>query len=403
MTATAPIGRRVVVVGAGIGGLAAATGLHKVGWDPTVLERSASAAGVGAGVSLWSNALTALDRLGVGEPIRAAGALEGGGGLRKPDGRWLSRSSAEALNDRAGVSLLMIHRARLHGELLAALPGGTVRTGTVVTHVRERGDEAVVGYDGPDGAGELTADLVIGADGLHSTVRGLMWPAAPAPSYAGFTAWRGITDRPQDITGEAAETWGEGAEFGAAPLPDGRVYWFGTATLPAGTRFADEHAEALRRFGQWHSTVPAVLRATSPAGVLRHDVYHHLRPLPQFVRGRLVLLGDAAHAMTPNLGQGACLALEDAVELAAALSTADGDIAGALYAYDHRRRPRGERIIKLSAQLGRMIQTSGRARVALRDLLVRATPERMAMASLARVTAWTAPTIDPPREEPSAR
>jgi len=385
-------GPRAVIVGAGIGGLAAAIGLLRAGWAPTVFERSPTPGGLGAGVSLWSNALAALDALGVGAAVRRAGTLQGGGGVRTPDGQWLARSSGAALLERAGVALLLMHRAQLHSELLAALPTDVVVAGAIVTEIQQTVEQVVVGYDGPTGRAETHADLVVGADGVHSSVRRWCWPEAPAPRYAGFTAWRGVTEEPIDIEGEAAETWGHGAGFGAVPLADGRVYWFGTANLPEATTFVDERAEVLRRFGHWHRPIPTVVQATTTAAVLHHDIYHLPRPLPHFVRGRVVLLGDAAHAMTPNLGQGACVALEDAAVLAGSLA-ADSDLARALASYDQQRRPRAEDLVKMSAQMGRMIQHPNRAAAGLRNLAVRATPQRYAMPRLARLTNWTPPTI----------
>ncbi len=383
---------RAVIVGAGIGGLAAAIGLVRAGWQPVVLERSPAPGGSGAGVSLWSNALEALDVLAVGEGIRQAGTLQGSGGLRAPDGRWLSRSSGAALLERNGVALLMLHRAELHRELLAALPAGAVVPGATVVDVDQTADEVVVGYDTSDGEKEARGDVVVAADGVHSTLRRMFWPETPAPAYAGFTAWRGVTDEPIDVRGEAAETWGRGAEFGLVPLADGRVYWFGTANLPERTVFSDQRAEVLRRFERWHHPISTVVHATDPAAVLHHDIYHLSRPLPGFHRGRVVLLGDAAHAMTPNLGQGACIAIEDATVLGSCLATGT-DVERALALYDEQRRPRAETMVKMSARMGRVIQLRNRAGVALRNLAVRAVPERYAMAGIARVTSWTPPKI----------
>ncbi|MBO0850742.1 MAG: FAD-dependent monooxygenase, partial [Pseudonocardia sp.] len=250
----------------------------------------------------------------------------------------------------------------------------------------------VVRYRTSRGPAEVSADLVIGADGIHSTVRDVVWPTTADPVYAGCTAWRGVTDEPFDLRGKVSENWGTGAEFGVLALRDRRVYWFGTANLPRATGFPDEHAEVLRRFAGWPDPIPEVIRATTPEAVLHHDLFHLPLPLPRFNSGRVALLGDAAHAQTPHLGQGACLALEDAVVLAAAVG-ADHDVPRALERYDRQRRRRTERLVARSARLGRIIQLENPTGVALRNLVVRATPMRATLAGVARITSWTPPTI----------
>ena len=175
------------------------------------------------------------------------------------------------------------------------------------------------------------------------------------------------------------------------PLADGRVYWFATANVPEHGRASDgEHAEVLRRFSGWHAPVPDVVRATAPGDVLRHDVYD-LRPHPRsYISGRLVLLGDAAHAMSPNLGQGACQAIEDAATLGVLLP-AGGDVAAGLAAYDRLRRPRARRISGRSALLGRIGQLEGRLACAVRDLVVRWTPDALTERQLDDVLRWRPP------------
>lgn len=310
-----------MVVGAGIGGLASAVGLRRAGWDVTVLERTARLGEVGAGLSLWSNALSASQWLELAEPIRARGTMTDGGGLRTSSGRWLLRSPAVQPREKPPVSLLMVHRADLHRELLAGLAEDVVRTGGTVTglEIGSAQAPATVAYADDAGEHQLDAEVVVGADGLRSPVRQRLWPDTPPPAYTGMTAWRGVTDEPFQLT-EGSQSWGRGESVGLTTLIDGRVHWYATTQLSAGTHFPDDHSEALRRFGGWHHPIADVITATRPRAVLRHDLYALPRPLPRFSQGRVALLGDAAHAMTPHLGPGACMALEEAVVLAAELS-----------------------------------------------------------------------------------
>lgn len=378
------------MVGAGIGGLAAAAALRQAGWTVTVLERSRTLSEVGAGLSLWTNALRALDALGLGDELRGQGALQGGGGVRTWDGRWLSRSTAAALDRQTGTAVLVVHRAELHRRLGTALPSGAVHLGCEVGDLEQDARSVTVHYREGGREQTLTADVAVAADGLHSGVRRQLWPQSPGPAYAGFTAWRGVTAAPVKPPPEPCVSWGRGSEFGIVPMVDERIYWFGTANLPAGTRFPDEHEEVLRRFGHWHEAVGTVLRATPPAAVLHHDIHDVVEPLAGFAKGRVVLLGDAAHAMTPNLGQGACQALEDAVVLGAVLRSEAG-VPDALTAYDAQRRPRTQRVARSSRRAGRLIQAESPVATALRDNLIRFLPQRLAVAGAARLLDWEPP------------
>lgn len=410
--------RHAIVVGAGIGGLAAAVGLRRAGWDVTVYEQAASAQPVGAGISLWANALRALEWLGVAEEIRRRGAVRVGGGIRTPSGRWLSRSLADAVLTDDDTTMVMVHRADLHEALLAELPPESIRFGHRVEQVAEVGDGIVVDTRHTDGGSTDRADLLVAADGIRSVVRTQLWPADFAPRYSGVTAWRGVTDHPFPLA-EQTQTFGPAGELGLIQLQDGRVYWYATGDDAEGAFAADEHAEMLRRFGGWHAPIREVVEATSPAQVLRHDLYRLPRPYPSFVRARIALLGDAAHAMLPTLGQGGCLALEDAVVLAAALSGRDQapaggeekpaagadagtaeaardragsvDIGAALLAYDQARRPRDERLAAASDQIAKLTQLRHPVGVFLRDALVRLTPPKLAARSVARATDWHPP------------
>ncbi|WP_127502437.1 FAD-dependent oxidoreductase [Actinoplanes solisilvae] len=354
---------RVAIIGAGVGGLATAIGLQRRGHQVTVFERAPAATQVGAGLSLFGNAFAALDQIGVGDAVRAVSGPQHHlkAGQRRRDGRWLATIPPDAVRE-----LRLVHRADLHRVLLDALDDGTV------LFDREVGEE-------PEGY-----DVVVAADGLRSrTRRG--WPGDPGLRYSGYTSWRGVTSGPVDLRGEAGESLGRGERVGLAPLPDGRVYWFGAVTLPQGTTYPDEYAEVRRRFGGWHAPIRSVLEATDPAAVVRTDIHDLARPLPTFRRGTTVLLGDAAHAMTPDLGQGAAMALEDAATLSHLLTTLS--VEEALDVYDRERRPRTQAIARRARALGRLLQS----RSPLRDLALRFTPAPVAARQLRVVQHFTLP------------
>jgi 2-polyprenyl-6-methoxyphenol hydroxylase-like FAD-dependent oxidoreductase len=350
-----------IVVGAGIGGVTAAVALQQRGWRVTLLERATRLGEVGAGISVWPAALSVLKGLGItglDDAVRPTGPA----GLRRPDGRRLVDA------DNLGVETpVMVHRAHLHDLITARL--GTdvvVRTGVTVTGLTQDTGHATVTAAGGE---TFRADVVVAADGLRSVVRSVLRPDQPGPRYSGYTAYRGIAE--VNLPDGGGETWGRGQRFGYAALIDGRIYWYATANRPTQSAGGPDghHADVTSLFGDWHQPIPALLAATPPGAVLRNDIHDLPLPLAPFASGRVALLGDAAHAMTPNLGQGACSAIEDAAALAAQLADAT-DLASALARYDAERRPITSKLVRRSRQLGAIGQLDNKPAVALRDGLL---------------------------------
>ncbi|MEU7434032.1 FAD-dependent monooxygenase [Streptomyces sioyaensis] len=393
MAADTPGHPFAVVVGAGIGGLAAAAGLTRIGRSVLVLERAAALRTEGAGISLLANAQRSLDQLGVGSRIRelAATMLPGGEGVRTAGGRRLMKPTDPAFVRRHGLSTAVLPRSDLHRTLRDAVPAARILTGAEVTGVARRTDgTALVHYRRNGTPASVPAQVVIAADGLNSRLRRQLWPAASPPVYSGHSVWRGIAEIDREEPG--GTTWGRGQEFGRMPLADGRVYWYAVANTPEGERHMDEHAEVVCRFGTWHRPLPDLLGRTPPRAVRHDDIFELPLPLPPFVSGRTALLGDAAHAMTSDLGQGACQALEDAVVLCAALA-AHPDTEQALADYDARRRPRAQAIVAASHRVGHMKLRERWWQVLMRNALTTLAPPRTGEAALARIGDWHPPEL----------
>ena len=376
-----------IVIGGGIGGLAAAIGLRRTGWEVTVLERAASFGEIGAGMSQSPNALRALDALGVGEPARSAGTpFHATDNIRLHDGRRLVRPQPGRT-----PPLLGFHRADLHRVLLDAIPASNLRTGSEAVVERGTDGRFTVTADGT----VHDADLIVAADGVHSRSRTTVWPQAPRPKFWGNTVWRGVAEI--DDT-EGSMTLGPGHYFLLMPLPRGRVYWaLAGRAEREGIRYGDELAEVRRRVATWPPDIHAALDATAPETVLHHDMAD-LERLPAFVRGNVALLGDAAHAMHPDMAQGAAQSLEDAVVLAAGL-TAASDIESGLAAYDRARRPRTQTIVRQARGKALMATTPSRIGYLLQTLPPRLVPSSrwpaLAERALAPVWGWEPPVLAP--------
>jgi 2-polyprenyl-6-methoxyphenol hydroxylase-like FAD-dependent oxidoreductase len=293
-----------------------------------------------------------------------------------------------------GTPAVGIHRADLHRVLLDALPPSCLVTGAEVLEVRA-GPPARVRYRHEGRERTVGARVVVGADGIRSAVRRSVWPEAPAPVYSGATAWRGVTAMPGSAEPLTTVTWGGGTEFGMMPLGGGRVYWWAAVTAPRGwpAPGGDELAAVRARVAGWHVPIAAVLDATDPGAVVRTDLDHLGTPLPSYARGAVVLVGDAAHAMTPNLGQGACQSIEDAVVLASVLGPTD-DVGAALARYDGVRRPRSQAVARAALTMGRLGQAlTNPVAVAARDTVMRLVPPSVALRSMSRWSLWTAPEV----------
>jgi 2-polyprenyl-6-methoxyphenol hydroxylase-like FAD-dependent oxidoreductase len=354
---------RTLIVGGGIGGLSLAVALRHAGHDVVVLEQAPRIDPVGAGITLFGNAMSALARLGLRDAVAARGAPARQSAILTSKGAALARLPADLLDGATAV-----HRGDLQSVLAAA--AGDVRLGAEIVAVVQDADGVVA--RAANGA-EERGDLLVGADGLGSVVRGAVGEARRR--YAGYTAWRGVASVAGE-PGRLTESWGVGERFGLVDIGRGRTYWFATKNAPEGEpdEAGGRKAEILRRFSGWHDPISAVVEATDEAAILRNDVYY-LEPLPRWSAGRIVLVGDAAHATTPGVGQGAAQAIEDAVVLADQLARRT-DLGVALAAYESARRARVAGVLKLSRQADAMAQLGNPLACRLRNAVVRRLPER---------------------------
>jgi 2-polyprenyl-6-methoxyphenol hydroxylase-like FAD-dependent oxidoreductase len=371
--------KRVVIAGGGIGGLAATLALQQHGIHSIVCEQAAELREVGAGLLLSPNAVRVLEALGIGDVARSVGRVIGEWRILDPHGRRLHAMRAE--HDR--ISTLSLHRADLQRLLCDRVPRQTLKLGFTVAGCNET--DAAVEIQSSSGE-HMRGDVLIGADGLRSRVRALRFDDT-APRCCGYAGWRSVVATiPRGYeSGWLSESWGEGKRFGIAPLGGGRCYWYASANVtsnsaaPPGCR----RAELLELFAHWHAPIPELIASTPEEAILLNDIFDR-PPRASWTRGRVALLGDAAHPMSPNLGQGACMALEDAWVLARELARARSWPEG-LAAYEWARRARTACISYASRFLGEVIQLEHPLGTRARDVMLRLTPaisSRIAMRPL---------------------
>jgi 2-polyprenyl-6-methoxyphenol hydroxylase-like FAD-dependent oxidoreductase len=364
---------KALVAGAGIAGLATGIALRQAGVDVEIVERSRELREIGAGLMIWPNGTRALKTLHVDVRTLVVNTIT----LANSRGRRLTELPADAALQRYGSDVSFVHRADLQAALADSFDRTRIRLGCHVEGFVE--GEANVEVTFRDGT-VAAADFLVGADGLRSAVRRQLLGDAD-PTYLGSTIWRGLAPREAIAlpTGVGMNWWGRGSEFLAFHLADGNIYWAGVTKEPPGEKPGPEghKRDLLERFGSWTQPVPALINATDEAAILRNDMYDRA-PAPHWSGARVTLVGDAAHPMTPNQGQGACQALEDGVAMGESFARASS-VAEAFQLYERRRLRRANRVVTLSRQATRGVQIDNPLLCALRDGLMSLIPRRLIM------------------------
>lgn len=365
--------KRAAIIGGGIGGLTTAIALRKIGFEVNVYERATELKEVGSGMSLWPNAVRSLNQIerDILSRIATRGCL-----LRrllmKDAGGEPIKTLPLPSDDCTGIA---IHRAELQSSLAQSVPVRSVHLGHTFSHLVQRPNSVLLHFE--NGA-TAEADLVVACDGIHSAVRKSLGLKTKLNNRH-YSVWRGVTNiNPESNTpqlgferdGDFSESYGRGRRFGILRLGPGRIHWYAAANNSLLPHVLSQRVALQTLFSGWHTPIPDLIENSE--NVIQTNVQDRLSTLP-WVVGRVAILGDAAHPISPNFGQGACLAIEDAVVLAACLQ-AHANLSRALRRYELSRYPRCLEVLFMSREAGRLAQFQNRALVHLRKHFIKLAP-----------------------------
>ncbi|MFD3257985.1 FAD-dependent monooxygenase [Paenibacillus lentus] len=362
---------KAIIIGAGIGGLCTSIALRKVGVHTVLFDRRADVHLGGAGIGLGANAVRALQMLGAGGELFDYGKTMSRIQIMTEQGKILSNAHTAVISRKYGLDNVNMDRAKLLKILLrSADRGHPVQTRKECIGFEQHPGGVKAWFK--DGSSE-EGDVLIAADGLRSTIRRMLLPGTE-PQYAGYTCWRSVVpvnpaQAPYDPDA-FTETWGVNGRFGIVPLANDHIYWFACINAKeSDPRLAEYTASDLaQHFRHYHEPIPRLLAASGNEALLHHDIMY-LPPLRRYAFGRVVLLGDAAHATTPNMGQGAGQAIEDAVILAGHIKHTQ-NVETALERYNKQRVKRTASITRMSGRIGRIAQLNRPAAVSLRNAVM---------------------------------
>lgn len=345
----------IAVIGGGIGGLCTAYALQQHGFDVSVYEATASFKPIGAGIGIGSNAMQALVELGIGEDIYLNSTYLTTQLFFDQRGKQLNSIDFSALQKLYNQSNITIQRANLHETLYNSVDKNKLFLNKRCVSIEQKTNQCTIYF--ADGT-STTADYIVAADGIHSPIRKQYMPDAQ-PRYAGYMCWRGVAEaHPLVKPHTSVEVWGTAGRIGYAPLKDGKIYWFACVNSVENNSFLHQlkKEQIALLFKDYPQEIAEIILSTADCDILHHDLYD-LKPLKTFHFNHVLLLGDAAHATTPNMGQGAGQAIEDALILSKALKETQ-DWRQAAIQYDRIRLPKTRKVTNLSRQIGVAAQWS---------------------------------------------
>lgn len=361
---------KITIIGAGIGGLTTGIALRQKGFQVEIFESFSAMKRLGAGIVLANNAMKVYERLGLAEQIYQASNHISKLKLVDENLKALTQIHLQSFEKKLGVHYSAIHRGNLQNILLKHFPTKDLHLGKRLKHLIEFDQEIQLHFE--DGSSHKT-NILIGADGINSIIRKHFFPKSKIRN-AGQVCWRGVAkiNLPQKFNHEINESWGKGTRFGIVPLADGEVYWFALANYKSDFHHEFKDANLENIFSDYHPLIPKIIRATPPKNIIINEI-NDLKPLKKWYTNNICLIGDAAHATTPNMGQGACQSIEDALALSICLEK-EKDIEAAFALFQKLRLSKANGVTRQSWNIGKMAQLENGIARNIRNLIMRATP-----------------------------
>ncbi len=340
-------GLKAIVIGAGIGGLTTGIALRQAGYEVEIYDRVRDLRPIGSGISLWSNGVKVLNHLGLGRQLAAIGGQMNYMEYRHLSGNILNHISLQPLVEEVGQRPYPVTRRDLQNVLLEAFAsmGGKLTLGSKCIGILEGFSNVTAKFE--DGS-TVSGDLLVAADGVRSLLRQYILGESIEPQYAGYVNWNGLVPISSELA--PADTWsiyvGENKRASMMPVAGDRFYFFFDVPLPRGTaNQVDNYKKELREhFQGWAKPVQLLIDRLDPESIARVEI-HDVGPISKMAKGRVALLGDAAHATCPDLGQGGCQAIEDSWVLANYLISTNLGVPDALRRYESERKIRTTEIV----------------------------------------------------------
>ncbi|MCL6495000.1 MAG: FAD-dependent monooxygenase [Ignavibacterium sp.] len=361
---------KILINGGGIAGLTCAIALQKLGIETVVFESTPEIKPVGAGLVIQSNAIRALEYLGIEDKIIDAANPINQIAIIDEKGNVIKKQKPSSIN-RELFAGLAIHRHTLHQILKSYLPENLLFTSKKAISFLNKDGKVILQFkDGSNAEG----DFLISADGINSNIRLQLLPDS-RQRYAGYICWRSVIDNSDLKISEATETWGSKGRFGIVPINENKIYWYATINCNQfDVKINHYNLKNIKEhFSDYHSTVHEILEKSSNEKLIKNPICD-IKPLNQFAFNNVLLIGDAAHATTPNLGQGACQAIEDVMVLHQEIASGK-DVESAFKSFEKRRTEKAKYIINTSRKLGSIAQIENKFLISLRNIVFKLTPD----------------------------